>query len=334
MIGFKIVYFEQRSLGSNGCFSDIPSMIGWREKSGNLLQYLGVKSSSYYHTEPKVVYRPDDLMPYYFDQTQRAAWIGPFDDHGIPLWPAGGKTYHLPVHILMYGLGHFELHRQKGEGDDLTRATNCARWLLENQQADGSWLNPGPIPKFAINGDFRSGMTQGLAISFLLRMHRAANDEQMRTAAVRSFVPYTKGASEGGVRYDLDAGPFFDEFPSPEPSHVLNGGVFALLGLYDLVRFEACEEAGPLWNEGVACLKSLLPQFDTGYWSLYHIGSGGFNPATVPYHRLHIDQMRLLGMITGEPIFQEYAVKWERYLSRFTCRMRALAGKIRWLASK
>jgi len=67
-----------------------------------------------------------------------------------------------------------------------------------------------------------------------------------------------------------------------------------------------------------------------GYWSLYHIGDGMKNPATIPYHKLHIEQLKAMYDITGQKIFQEYADKWSGYLDNRLNALRTLPQKIGW----
>jgi hypothetical protein len=46
------------------------------------------------------------------------------------------------------------------------------------------------------------------------------------------------------------------------------------------------------------------------------------------YHRLHIVQLQILSMLTGEPIFAEFAEKWTSYTQSAWNTRRALAMKV------
>ena len=101
-------------------------------------------------------------------------------------------------------------------------------------------------------------------------------------------------------------------------------------GLYDLIRFEANEEAKKLWDATLSTLVKWLPRFDTGRWSLYHIGDGPANPATIPYHKLHIEQLRAMYAITRLAVFEEWANRWEEYLKGRFNALSTLPSKILW----
>ncbi|OYT61249.1 hypothetical protein B6U81_03450 [Thermoplasmatales archaeon ex4484_30] len=46
-------------------------------------------------------------------------------------------------------------------------------------------------------------------------------------------------------------------------------------------------------------------------------------PATKSYHKLHINQLKVLYELTGKDIFSEYAEKWEKYMNKSMNRFRA-----------
>jgi hypothetical protein len=123
---------------------------------------------------------------------------------------------------------------------------------------------------------------------------------------------------------------FFEEFPSPTAHHVLNGFIYAMWGLHDLVRLDNNGEAGDLWADGLATLVDWLPRFDMGHWSLYHIGDGMTNPATIPYHKLHIEQLKAMHAITSLAIFDDYATRWQQHLDSRWNALRTLPQKVAW----
>ncbi|MGH8016669.1 MAG: D-glucuronyl C5-epimerase family protein, partial [Candidatus Zixiibacteriota bacterium] len=110
----------------------------------------------------------------------------------------------------------------------------------------------------------------------------------------------------------------------------LNGFIYSSWGLLDLIRYNDNALAKELWEEGLKTMASWLPQYDMGYWSLYHIGDGIKNPATIPYHKLHIEQMKVMYDITGQKIFKEYADRWTSYLNSPFGALRTLPQKILW----
>ncbi len=308
-------------------------MSGFGEKLASLSEYLGLNSSSYYHKPTPVSYEPNDPTAYYLDQSARAAYKGPFDKNGVPMYPHTGGIDYLPVHIILYALGHLELYRRNKTGESLNRLLQSANWLVASQQPDGSWLSPFGMPKFGLPGPWRSAMTQGMAISLLLRAREFTSDDHYTESAVRALAPFHQEVADGGVTSYHEAGPFYEEYPCRPHRHVLNGFLFAMWGLYDLVRFRDNHEARTLWRSGLGTIAHWLPRYDMGFWSLYHIPSPPPNPATVKYHRLHINQLAVMHELTGEVIFEEYRNRWQGYLdSRFKA-LRTLPLKLRWLVA-
>ena len=300
----------------------------------NLLEYVGGKSPSYYHTVPPVGYDPDDPTAYYLDFTARADFQGPYDEDDIPLQPTeDGRALHFPTMIAMYGLGQVEKYRSGGGVASLNRFRKAVYWIKENQAPDGSWPVEIPKTKYNLKPPFLSAMVQGLAISLLARGALIFEAERFLDTARKALAPFDKAVGQGGVTTIGEGGPWYEEYPCNPPRHVLNGFIYTLLGLYDLIRVDDNPEALRLWDAGVQSLRERLPSFDNGYWSLYQLPPQPENPATVAYHRLHINQLKVMAELTGEPLFARFRDRWEAYASNFVNRIRTLPAKLRWLGS-
>jgi hypothetical protein len=296
----------------------------------NLLQYFGVRSKSYYHTEAVSNYDPAQPLKYYLDHTPRADYAGPFSANGVPMYTCRGKTDHLPVHIALIALGHADLLLRRNETRDRAVLLACANWFVKRQTPDGYWLTPYDMKKFNLKAPFGSAMSQGMGISVLVRAHLVQPDDAFITSARAALAPFRILVENGGVRTETGGRIFFEEYPTARPHHVLNGFIYAMWGLYDLMRLEQNIYAHRCWDEGLATLIEWLPRFDSGRWSWYHIGEGTKNPATIPYHKLHIEQLRALYAITGETIFEATATRWESYLNGRFNALSTLPRKILW----
>jgi len=302
----------------------------FRTKLAGLLEYVGVRSKDYYHTGTRVTYNPDDPLAYYLDVADRAHYRGPFDPDGVPLYARGEQNIHVPVLIAFYALGHLALHRRSGSEDHLTTFLKIADWFVSRQTADGAWLTSFPRKKFGLQAGSPSAMIQGLAISTLVRAYRITNEQAYRECAKRALSPFRLDVLKGGVSSFVDEHVFYEEYPTVPPHHVLNGFIYALWGLYDLVRLDDHGEAKSLYDAGLKTLADWLPRFDTGIWSLYHVSNGMKNPATVHYHRLHISQLEVMYALSGNDLFNEYAVRWDGYLQKKFNALRTLPAKILW----
>lgn len=300
------------------------------QKLLNVLQYLGVRSDNYFHSEAKANYDPDNSLAYYVDHSRRADFTGPRDREGIPLYNWHGKAHYLPVLSSLYALGHCEQFQHTGKAFHRKELLKIADWFVRTQNKNGAWLHPLPMKKFELAAPFPSAMIQGMAISTLVRAYLLTKNQDYHDCAIRALQPFKIDVSSGGVKTCVDGKPFYEEYPSEKPHHVLNGFIYSIWGLLDLVRLHDITDARSLWEDGIATLTDWLPRFDMGYWSRYHISDGITNPATIPYHKLHIEQLRVMYDITGEAVFMQYANCWEGYLGGRLNALRTLPGKLRW----
>jgi heparosan-N-sulfate-glucuronate 5-epimerase len=253
-----------------------------------------------------------------------------------PAWPPPWLHHRrrLPyVTIAQRGLGSFERY-VAGEGEPWRDAAlGAAEWLLERQErgghADGAWLHPFPTHTFPVRPPWVSAMAQGEAASLFVRVHRESGDERFADAAVRAIPPLRRHAREGGAMAEIDGGVFLEEYPTEPPSCVLNGGIFAIWGCLDVARALDDPLAEWLFERAVKTLSEIVERYDTGGWSRYDLFPHPItNFATPAYHRLHIQQLKAMAMVTGDPRFADVAARFEGYLGRRVNRVGALARKV------
>lgn len=301
------------------------------EKLANLMEYAGFTSRNYSHARTPCTYSAGDPLAYFVDESRRAAYNGPFDAAGLPLYVYKGTGIYLPVHICFWGLGHLEIYRQKGADENLENFSRATRWLAENQTDSGVWLTRTHKRKFGLMQPFPSAMAQGLAISCLCRFFKITGDREYLQRAVASLACFHVEVTDGGVTsYHGDLA-FYEEYPHYPYHHVLNGFIYALWGLHDLAR-TGDTDAEKLYGRGLQTLIAWLPRFDIGYWSLYHISDGLNNPATVHYHRLHIDQLDVMHRLSGDERLAQYRDRWQGYAQGRFNAIRTLPAKLLWLA--
>jgi len=115
---------------------------------------------------------------------------------------------------------------------------------------------------------------------------------------------------------------------NPPPTHILNGFMWALWGVFDYWLATSNASTKTIFNRGVETLLHNLDRFDTGYWSLYEQSGTHLKMLASPfYHRLHIVQLRVMSELTGDARFAEVAERWEGYAQRGSNRTRALIEK-------
>ncbi len=126
---------------------------------------------------------------------------------------------------------------------------------------------------------------------------------------------------------------WIEEYLVNPPTHILNGFIWALWGVFDFWLDRADASAKEIFDRGVETLRRNLPAFDTGYWSLYEQSGSEKSGAPLKmlaspfYHELHIVQLRVMFMLTGDARFAAVAEQWESYARSHSNRTRALIEK-------
>jgi heparosan-N-sulfate-glucuronate 5-epimerase len=291
------------------------------------------------------------LGPYYMLFREKANYAGPFDAIGIPMLDyrgAIGRQYN-PIAIAQWGLANANLFFSTGDDERRERALKTANWLASSleQNAQGLW-----VWNHHFNWEYRdmlkapwySGLAQGQGISLLLRAYTITFDERYLAAAQRAFIPLTKSIAEGGVLFEgRDEGPaskniaaesvphrnlWLEEYIVDPPTHILNGFIWALWGVFDYWLARGDSMARQIFDRGVQSLIADLARYDTGFWSLYEQSGTRLKMLASPfYHRLHIVQLQVMAKLTNEEKFAEFAERWEGYENRRINRTRALVEK-------
>jgi heparosan-N-sulfate-glucuronate 5-epimerase len=109
---------------------------------------------------------------------------------------------------------------------------------------------------------------------------------------------------------DFDGVPWYEEYPTRPGSHVLNGYLFGLLGLYDVMLWS--RGARRLFGRGVASLRARLPRFDRPGGSFYLPGL----PASAYYNRVHVDLLGAIDYVRPSPVVQRYRGRWWQWTVR------------------
>ena len=156
---------------------------------------------------------------------------------------------------------------------------------------------------------WRSGMAQGLALQVMVRAHRHTDDQgYLETGRVllRAFFAEVR---EGGVTYrSPEKGWWYEEYADEggKESRVLNGMMYALLGIYEYYNYTEDADAKYLFDQGVLALKSNLADYDNHGYSFYD----ALGNTVTKYHKVHVDLLSDLYDITGEELFESYSQRW------------------------
>ncbi|MCU4674742.1 D-glucuronyl C5-epimerase family protein [Catenovulum sp. 2E275] len=179
-----------------------------------------------------------------------------------------------------------------------------------------------------------SGMAQGQAISVWVRGVKSSGEKKYLDSALAAFHFMLKPVIEGGVLADLSSvSPalkhlnFVEEYPLTKSAVTLNGWMYALLGVYDLLQLLNLPEFNHLRERQIAedflaeqvdLLCNLLPLFDIDGLSSYDLGYLIFQlPPNfdLGYHQTHIVQLRILANLLKQHQLLEWSEHWLNFYS-------------------
>jgi hypothetical protein len=174
-----------------------------------------------------------------------------------------------------------------------------------------------------------SAMAQGQAASVLVRLHLETGEDEYAAGALRALEPLYVDTPDGGTRAHLDGGPWLEEYPTDPPSYVLNGGLFAIWGLYDVAAGLSDPRARSDFDACLDTFARSAHRWDTGRWSRYDLFPHPFmvNVASLAYHALHTNQQRAMQRIAPRTEVRDVLAHFERYAESRALRARAFAAK-------
>lgn len=271
---------------------------------------------SYYHQPQNIgkIFRVNSLAGYFNDLTQKAVWLGEKDADGVPIntLMENRKKVYFATTIVQTALGHYDNWLLNSKHRDFTEFINLCEWLVNNQDKNGGWkvwqnLGVKALTKYC-------AMTQGEVMSAMVRAWINTHGKQYRECARRAFELLMLPIEEGGTSYFINKDLFLEEIPLQPRNTILNGWIFAMMGLYDYHLGFGDSKAYDFFRQSLASLERFIPNFDTGYWSYYDCRG---HLASHIYHRLHIAQLTALNRI--EPRnknIRQHLNKWHAYQNK------------------
>jgi hypothetical protein len=94
---------------------------------------------------------------------------------------------------------------------------------------------------------------------------------------------------------------------------ILNAQLQSIVSLLEYVELTDDQGANAFTQRMLAATRALLPQFDTGCWSLYSLDGSNASPS---YHSYHVRLLRRLARLSDDPLWQETASRWAGYQRR------------------
>jgi hypothetical protein len=239
----------------------------------------------------------------------------------------------LHVGAIQWALGSYERYLADEGEVWLHTVCRCADQLIDLQESSGpragGWVHLHPFDHtFALRPPWLSAMAQGEGASLLVRLFLETGEERYAEAARRALLPLRVDSDQGGVRATVGNLSFPEEYPTSPPSLVLNGGIFAMWGLYDVGVGLGDTDALAAFHEAIDALAANLTRWDLGYWSRYDLFPHPIpNPASSFYHDLHIKQLQVTNRLAPRSEIARVAERWAGYGASALDRRRAFAHK-------
>lgn len=254
--------------------------------------------------------------------------FSPLDGAGVPVRqdPEEGDLY-IPSRIAGYALAQWNLARRTPDALAMRGFLAAADWFAGQPQA--RFMHHIPLEGMTI--PWPSCLAQGEGVSVLVRAWMATGGRRYLEQARASLDLLETPVAAGGVVSALPDGGFFvEEYPGGRHRNVLNGALFAAIGLDDLIRFSGEPEprAAAILDRLLASLERNMELWSVGDWSIYSLDRGGFglgNACTLHYQLVHVALLEHLA--SRSPALGDVARRWRRGSRRRMARLGALGLK-------
>ena len=319
-----------------------PPQRGGRAATGETLRkassYL-FSGARYWRASLRSQHEPASVQPYPIDLVQRLR-EGHFryrDSSGIPIKSTRAGVVHTYTRVCGYGLASLAEYGRTRDDSHLEAAIKASRYVRETGDRSGSGLRlRSEIPGAGHTGTI-SAMSHGMAISLSCRLLGVTGDRSYLDDALALREVFFTSVEDGGVASEIrQVGATWYEEDTRQPlTHILNGMIFALWGLFDLKGLDATDgRTRSLAAAGLEGVRRAAGGFDSGWWSWYNWPEAGRRYlASLPYHHLHASQLSVLGRQAADEDLLRLADRFERYAASPILRLRAgaalAAAKIR-----
>lgn len=256
--------------------------------------------------------------------------FGPFDDAGIPMQRFGDlDPVYVPSRVAAFAFAHW--HRAQADqcAESMAAFVTAAQWFLN--QPDGRIEHGFPLA--GMDPPWLSCLAQGEAMSILARYYSITKDTRCIDQARAAFDWMAKPIDGGGTCDILpDGRPFLEEYPGTRHRHVLNGCLYGVIGMLDLLRVATYAEVSAFSRNIVDATAATIKGWEARGWSLYDLPQEGAhaNFNTPGYQRVHIALLRYVGYAMNVPEFLSAAERLTATLEQPLSRIRALVGKVKY----
>ena len=234
-----------------------------------------------------------------------------FDKDGII---KSAKRYH-PLSIIQFGILAYYKFKETNDSIYYKKCVNQIKYFKDptkvNTLYDGKGLGlPYTFKFWDLKAPWYSGMTQGYAISYLLRYHELTNDPDVYPLIEKIAHVLLQRQENGGTLSTTNEGyTWIEEYPNSKKSpQVLNGYINGLIGLKEYTDFFPSDTtAKRILDETYLGLVNSLEYYDTPTWSYYNRAR---KPLKNNYLRYQVYEMQHLYEIFNDEIFDNQKRIW------------------------
>jgi heparosan-N-sulfate-glucuronate 5-epimerase len=223
-----------------------------------------------------------------------------------------------PVTTALKANEFYDLYQMNNNESSKMYFLNNVNWLIDNAvtKENYSLLQYNfPLPIYSFKPPWFSAMANGLALQVLIKADEITPDLRYLKAAKSLLNAFFIEVQHCGITYkDSEHEWWYEEYASNDKnakiSRVLNGMLFAVLGIYDYYKYTNDADAKLLFDKGVNSIKKEISKYNNNGYSYYDLL--GRNSGH-KYHQIHVDLTKKLYDLTCEPIFNKYSELWKIY---------------------
>lgn len=240
---------------------------------------------------------------------------GPQDDKGIPLRPLGrgGRLIYNPTVLAQQGMKRLDSYLQTGDKHHLRQARKYADKLRalsdggQRRRWQPHWYDLSVHERGWVNSN-----SHGLTLAFLSRFYEVTGARKRLKEAQRLMAAFEQRPRNKRWFSDVTARDYiwFEHWPDGRNDRTLNAHINAMFGIYDYWRVTGDPLAEVYFLGGAKTVRDKLYRFRRkGQLSRYSLGG---TSSSLHYHETHIEQLRTLSKMLGDPWFAKQADLFER----------------------
>ena len=234
-----------------------------------------------------------------------------FDKNGII---KSANRYH-PLSIIQYGILAYYKFKETNDSVYYQKCVDQIKYFKDSTKVrtlyEGKGLGlPYNFNFWDLKAPWYSGMTQGYAISYLLRYHELTNDPDVFPLIEKiAYVLLQKQENGGTISTTKEGYTWIEEYPNSKRSpQVLNGYINGLIGLKEYTDFFPSDTtAKRILDETYLGLVNSLEYYDTPTWSYYNRANMRLKNK---YLRYQVYEMQHLYEIFDNQIFDNQKRIW------------------------